>query len=44
LELGGDEEIFGPGVGANFIGGANPNATLALSEARNREARRTQSK
>jgi TonB-linked SusC/RagA family outer membrane protein len=23
LELGGDEEIFGPGVGANFIGGAN---------------------
>tara|TARA_R110002096_G_scaffold108787_3_gene238031 strand:- start:10714 stop:13767 length:3054 start_codon:yes stop_codon:yes gene_type:complete len=23
LELGGDEEIFGPGVGANFIGGAH---------------------
>ncbi|GAA4281302.1 SusC/RagA family TonB-linked outer membrane protein [Gaetbulibacter aestuarii] len=23
LELGGDEEIFGPGIGANFIGGAN---------------------
>ncbi|WP_052188271.1 TonB-dependent receptor [Cellulophaga sp. Hel_I_12] len=23
LELGGDEEIFGPGIGANFIGGAH---------------------